>query len=118
MLDAERADPEANIVSFEDALWWALTTITTVGYGDRYPTTDVGRTVAVGLMIAGIAVLGTVTATIASWLIERVTHAEEAEQAATRAQVKDPTEAVESLRAELRRVLWLSCWFRGSIHAA
>ncbi len=65
VLDAERADPEANIVSFADALWWAMTTITTVGYGDRYPTTDVGRTVAVGLMIAGIAVLGTVTATIA-----------------------------------------------------
>jgi voltage-gated potassium channel len=46
--------------------------MTTVGYGDRYPVTGVGRLVAFGLMVGGIALLGTVTATLASWLVELV----------------------------------------------
>jgi len=77
VLDAERASPEANIVTCGDAMWWAVTTMTTVGYGDRYPTTGVGRIAAAGLMIAGMALLGIVTASIASWLIEHVTATEE-----------------------------------------
>ncbi|WP_136609697.1 ion channel [Sinomonas albida] len=71
-LDAEQNEPQANIHSFADALWWALTTMTTVGYGDRYPVTGLGRLAAAGLMLSGIAVLGVVTATIASWLVENV----------------------------------------------
>ena len=69
---AERGHPGANINSFGDAWWWAITTMTTVGYGDRYPVTTQGRFVAVALMISGIALLGTVTATLASWLSDRV----------------------------------------------
>ena len=61
--DAERQHPDASITSFGDALWWTITTITTVGYGDRYPVTWQGRLVAAMLMVAGIALLGTVTAT-------------------------------------------------------
>ncbi|GAB2734386.1 potassium channel family protein [Sinomonas soli] len=72
VLDAEENTPGANIRTFPDALWWAFTTVTTVGYGDRYPVTDVGRVAAVVLMLAGIAVLGVVTASIASWLVEAV----------------------------------------------
>lgn len=72
VLDAERSNPEANIVTFSDAMWWAATTMTTVGYGDRYPTTGAGRLAAVALMLGGIAVLGLVTATLASWLVEQV----------------------------------------------
>ena len=56
--------------AFADALWWAVATITTVGYGDFYPVTQLGRFVAAGLMIGGIAVLGIVTAAVASWLVE------------------------------------------------
>jgi voltage-gated potassium channel Kch len=56
-LDAERADARANIRSFDDALWWSATTITTVGYGDHYPVTAQGRLVAAGLMLGGIALL-------------------------------------------------------------
>lgn len=70
--EAERDAPEATITTFGDALWWVLTTITTVGYGDRYPVTAEGRLVAAGLMLAGIAVLGTVTATIAAWFSEQI----------------------------------------------
>ena len=54
-----------------DAVWWSFTTMTTVGYGDHAPTTGLGRMVAVGLMLSGIALLGVVTANIAAWFIER-----------------------------------------------
>jgi voltage-gated potassium channel len=79
VLDAERSSPDANITDFGDAIWWTVTTMTTVGYGDRFPVTDTGRLVAFGLMMGGIALLGTVTATLASWLVETV--AAEKEQA-------------------------------------
>ena len=72
VLDVERSSPDANISDFGDAIWWAVTTMTTVGYGDHYPVTSVGRVVAFGLMLGGIALLGTVTATLASWLVETV----------------------------------------------
>lgn len=72
VLDVEQAAPDAKIVTFGDALWWAITTITTVGYGDLYPVTPIGRMVAAALMMSGIAVLGVVTASIASWLVQRV----------------------------------------------
>lgn len=103
VLDAERRAPEgtANITSFGDALWWAITTITTVGYGDRFPVTGVGRAVALALMLCGIALLGVVTATLASWLVQRVSEAEEESQAATRRQVADLAAEVKALREHL-----------------
>lgn len=79
VLDAERSSPNANITDFGDAIWWAVTTMTTVGYGNHYPVTPGGRLVAVGLMIGGIALLGTVIAMLASWLVAAV--AAEKEQA-------------------------------------
>ncbi len=101
VLDAERADPEAPITDFPDALWWSITTITTVGYGDRYPISGTGRMVAVGLMVAGIALLGVVTATLASWLIRRVAEAEESAQTVTREHLDELAREVKALRAEL-----------------
>lgn len=65
----ERVSPSGNIKNFSDGLWWAFTTITTVGYGDRYPTTSEGRIIAVCLMILGISLLGVVSATIAAWFV-------------------------------------------------
>jgi voltage-gated potassium channel len=61
----------SNIHSYGDALWWALVTVTSVGYGDRYPVTASGRAVAVVLMITGIALFGVVTASIASYFVEQ-----------------------------------------------
>lgn len=72
VLDVEQWTPDAKILTFGDALWWATSTITTVGYGDMYPVTPIGRLVATALMMSGIAVLGVVTASIASWLVQRV----------------------------------------------
>jgi len=101
VLDAERGAEGAGIATFGDAMWWACTTMTTVGYGDLYPVTTVGRFVGVGLMIGGIALLGTVTATLASWLVEAVR--DEAEQTDDRV---DAVHAeVMALRARLDRVL-------------
>ena len=101
VLDAERRSPDANIATFGDAMWWALTTMTTVGYGDRFPVTGTGRAVAAGLMLAGIALLGVVTATLASWLVQRVAEEDERGQAATRREVLELTAEVRALRAEL-----------------
>jgi voltage-gated potassium channel len=97
ILEAERRNPQANIKTFGDALWWAITTMTTVGYGDRFPTTGEGRYIGAGLMLAGIALLGVVTASIASWMIEQVRHVETEAQAATRGDIKE-------LRAEIARL--------------
>jgi voltage-gated potassium channel len=72
VLEAERDAPGASITTFGDALWWTVTTISTVGYGDRYPVTVEGRVVAGALMVAGIALLGVITASIASWFVENV----------------------------------------------
>ncbi len=74
VLDAERDAPGANITTFGDAVWWACTTVTTVGYGDRYPVTTEGRIIAVVLMVVGIGLVGAVTASVATWMVSRVQH--------------------------------------------
>jgi voltage-gated potassium channel len=63
-------DAGSNIKTPVDALWWAFTTITTVGYGDKYPVTTAGRMVAVVLMIAGVGLFATFTAYISSFFLE------------------------------------------------
>ena len=97
MLDAERGHG-GPIESFGDALWWAMATVMTVGYGDMYPVTAAGRLIATALMIAGIAVLGVVTASLASWLIERVTDAGEDVAQDTRSEIAELTAEVRLLR--------------------
>ena len=72
VLDAERPAPGANITTLGDSVWWAFVTVSTVGYGDYFPVTAVGRLVAVGLMLGGVTLVGVITATLASWIIDRI----------------------------------------------
>src|SRR5205823_12325793 len=100
-LEAERHARGSVIRDFAESLWWAFETITTVGYGDRTPVTPEGRLVAVGLMISGVALLGVITATIASWLVERVAEVDRAAETATVAHVEALAEEIRALRAEV-----------------
>lgn len=79
MLVAEQGAPGAKIDTAEDALWWAITTITTVGYGDLVPVTNLGQTIAAFTMIAGITIFGAFTA-LASALLIRPADEEEEER--------------------------------------
>jgi voltage-gated potassium channel len=97
ILDVEGTQPESKIHTLGDALWWATTTVTTVGYGDLSPVTPMGKLVAVALMIGGIALVGSVTATLASWIVQRVAQEGATEEVATRAQI-------DELRDEIRRL--------------
>lgn len=74
VLNAERSARGASITNFGDALWWAMETVTTVGYGDVVPVTSQGRFIATGVMILGISVLGAVTATLSASLARQSGH--------------------------------------------
>lgn len=103
VLDAEQNVRGSNIRNIGDALWWAVETISTVGYGDYYPVTLIGRLVGVGLMIGGIAVVGIVAGSLAAWLIEQVGNrvVEVAEEVAVEVAVETAVEgAVEGEQAE------------------
>jgi voltage-gated potassium channel len=70
ILQVETA-PNSNIKTAEDALWWSYTTLTTVGYGDRYPVTTEGRLIAAVLMTTGVGLCGTFAGYIASILMSK-----------------------------------------------
>ncbi|MCC6313899.1 MAG: potassium channel family protein [Thermomicrobiales bacterium] len=70
VFEAERAYSAATIRTYGDALWWAVATVTSVGYGDRYPLTPTGRTIGIGLMILGIGLFGLLTANLATLFVE------------------------------------------------
>ena len=100
VLDAERGAADASITTFPDALWWAATTVTTVGYGDTFPVTGTGRLVAAALMLVGISLVGVVTATVAAWFISQTQEQEQAADADLSARLT----AIEAALAELREL--------------
>ena len=69
VLKAEQGNPHANITTYTNAVWWAFVTITTVGYGDYYPVTTVGRLLAIILMFAGLGIIGVLSSYLASTFI-------------------------------------------------
>jgi voltage-gated potassium channel len=100
MLHVERE--AGNIKDGYDALWWSLTTVTTVGYGDRYPVTHAGRMVAGVLMGLGIALYATFTAFISSKIMSLQERRAETEREAIHEEVKKLREEVSALTAALR----------------
>ncbi|MDT9684883.1 potassium channel family protein [Streptomyces sp. TRM76323] len=103
VLQVERDAPDGNIKTLGDAVWWSFTTMTTVGYGDHAPKTGLGRLLAVGLMLAGIALLGVVTANIAAWFVARFER-DDAEERRRTAVLEALTREVRELRAEVARL--------------
>ncbi|MEK9908317.1 MAG: ion channel, partial [Aquiluna sp.] len=69
VLEAERYAEGANITNFLDAIWWAIASVTTVGYGDRFPVTADGRLIATFLMVIGIGLFSALTALLAAWVM-------------------------------------------------
>jgi voltage-gated potassium channel len=100
VLDAERRSADGNIRSYFDAVWWTMTTLSTVGYGDRYPTTPEGRVMAMALMVCGVGLLGFITGSLASWFIDRFSELE-VKESETRDDVGDLLREVRDLRAEI-----------------
>lgn len=96
-LRVERYAPDSHITNFGDALWWAITTLSTVGYGDYVPVTAQGRMIAVLLMIGGISLIGVVTATVATWIVRELAYEEDVKETAT-------AEHIEQLQAEILRL--------------
>jgi voltage-gated potassium channel len=92
--ELERGAPEGNIESLPDGLWWAVSTVTTVGYGDAFPTTAAGRAFAVVLMLVGVGLFGLLAASLASFLIERGEEAEPVD--AAHREILDRLERIES----------------------
>ncbi|POY33873.1 potassium channel family protein [Mycobacterium kansasii] len=103
ILDQERGHPGATINSFGKALWWATTTVTTVSYGNLYPVTVTGRVIAVSLMIGGISLIGVVTASVASWIVQRVAETDSENRAATASQIEELRAEIRILTEQLRR---------------
>jgi voltage-gated potassium channel len=71
VLEFERGEPDAGIADLPDAIWWAITTVTTVGYGDEFPITAGGRAVGAVLMVIGIALFGVLAATISAFFVRK-----------------------------------------------
>ncbi|WP_203581448.1 potassium channel family protein [Microbacterium hibisci] len=97
VLEAERHASDATITTFGIAIWWSCVTVTTTGFGDYTPVTDAGRWVGVGLMFGGVALAGVITATLASWVLERAARDHDDEEPATRAQMRLLMERVDEL---------------------
>ena len=105
MLNLEATAASANIHTASDALWWSFVTVTTVGYGDLYPTTDLGRFIAALLMAAGVGLFGTLTAYLANaWLTRHAgPSTESGDLRALSREVARLTEKIEELEGAVRR---------------
>jgi voltage-gated potassium channel len=95
--ELERGAPDGNIDSVPDGLWWAATTVTTVGYGDTFPTTAAGRALAVVLMLIGVGLFGLLAASLASFLIQQ----DEAEDAPADPEHREIIERLERIERRL-----------------
>jgi voltage-gated potassium channel len=101
VLKVESGAPNANITTASDALWWGAVTVATVGYGDRYPVTNLGRFVAVVVMIVGLGLFSVLTSFLADWFRRprRPRSAATLPQGDPRAQLSEATRLLEAQAA-------------------
>lgn len=92
--------PESNIHTAEDAIWWSFTTITTVGYGDKYPVTTAGRMVAIAVMVMGVGLFGTLSGLIASLFLGEAEEKIEKEEDEILVEIRALRAEVAQLRSE------------------
>ena len=91
--------PASNITTAEDAIWWALSTITTVGYGDRFPVTSEGRVIAGILMCAGVGLFGMFSGFLAAWFVSPDSREERHEIQALREEIRELRALLETTRS-------------------
>lgn len=103
ILQTERDQPGSTIDSFGKAVWWAVNTVTTIGVNNLSPVTITGRVIAVLLMIGGITLIGVVTASLASWIVQRVAETDRTYQTATVAHIDELRDEIRMLAEELHR---------------
>jgi len=102
---AERGAPGANIETVGDGWWWSFMTMATVGFGDRYPVTLEGRIIGALIVISGLALLGTLTAAIATWFINSSKREEDVVLEAGEQKIFDEVTELRKEIAELRALL-------------
>jgi voltage-gated potassium channel len=100
VLQFESKSPDANITNGGDALWYSIVTITTVGYGDRYPVTPGGRITAMFIMFMGVGIIGALASILASLLVGGSAPAEE-EQTPAAVPVNTVQEELQTIKGEL-----------------
>lgn len=105
----EKDHAGSNIHSYGDSIWWAMETVTTVGYGDHHPTTVAGRFVAGGLMVIGLALVAVITATVVTWFFSeldvlREVREIEAEEERAEATLADIVDRLAALNDRLDRL--------------
>jgi voltage-gated potassium channel len=108
VLQFESGATDANIETGGDALWWAIVTITTVGYGDQFPVTEAGRFVGVIVMVSGVGIIGALASILSSVLIPPARTPKES----------DPEVTDQSTRQELINIRTELAALRQSIAAA
>jgi voltage-gated potassium channel len=104
ILHLEEGSPEANILTATDAMWWAIVTVTTVGYGDKTPTTDAGRVMGSGLILVGVVLVSVLTSYITSELYLRAGNEDET------AAIDEELARINTRLDEIRRLLEDNRW--------
>ena len=106
VLQFESQSPDANITGGGDALWYSIVTITTVGYGDRYPVTIGGRITAMFIMFMGVGIIGALASILASLLVGgSPAEEEEAPATAPAPTVEEELAAIKDELAALHKML-------------
>lgn len=101
VLMVETPNPDSPINTAEEALWWAIVTVTTVGYGDYYPITTLGRVVAVLLMVCGVGLFGSFAAYVSSLFVEDQEASDSRQHKANRRMMRHMIEQVSELQGEI-----------------